>query len=104
MTDQPYLPGTEPVTDLMPKSAIMVIRNGQPSEVFPDMAALKLADLLPGDYKVWRYGGIHTVEQLPARTRTRFKSAHSKPHGPRKPRAPRKPRTAMKGANSGPTA
>ena len=95
---QPYLPGIEPAyvgdqatTEAMPKSAVMVIRDGAPAEVFPDMKALKEADLVAGEYEVWRYGGQFTVEEVPARVRTSFKSAISRPH-----KAERKPRKAKK--------
>ena len=105
---QPYLPGIEPAyvgdqatTEAMPKSAVMVIRDGAPAEVFPDMKALKEADLVAGEYEVWRYGGQFTVEEVPARVRTSFKSAISRPHKTDKPAKTPPKRRHSKGDTNG---
>lgn len=101
MTEQqPYLPGMEPQQNPIPKSAVMVIREGASTgEVFPDMDTLKKANLESGTFEVWRYGGQFTVEEVPSRVRTRFHSAHTKP-GAGKPKA-RKAKKAKGGDNGG---
>lgn len=101
MTDQPYLPasGMAPDVGPIPKSAVMVLAaDGGTTETFPDMKALKEADLPAGSYELWRFGGTFTVEALPARVRTRFQSAHSKPRGEK---SPRKPKRKPKGGDNG---
>ena len=54
---------------------VMVIDDSGASETFKSMDDLKGASLKPGIYEVWRFGGMFTVEELPARSRVKFESA-----------------------------
>lgn len=84
---QPALPGMEPAA----QHKVMIVNEHGVQDTFADMKALKEAELTPGKYEVWRFGGNFTVEVVPARARTRFESAVKRPHsGPKKPRKARK--------------